>query len=68
MAEAKGKGMADRRKRRGSYGNIEEYRLLKRKREGLEDEEEDEIFSKSRKMVRSPTRKRDGDIEEMIRE
>lgn len=66
MAKAKGKGMVDRRKRRGSYGNIEE--LLKRKREGLGDEEEDGIFSKSRKMVRSPTRKRDGDIEEMIRE
>lgn len=66
MAEAKGKGMADRRERRGSYGNIEE--LLKRKREGLGDEEGDGIFSKSRKTVRSPTRKRDGDIEEMIRE
>lgn len=65
MAEAKGKEMADRRERRGSYGNIEE--LLKRKREGLGDEEGDGIFSK-RKTVRSSTRKRDGDIEEMIRE
>lgn len=65
MAEAKDKGMADRREKRRNYGYIEE--LLKRKRERLGDEEGDGIFSKSRKTVRS-TRKKDGDIEKMIRE